>query len=157
MFRLKRTNSHPRLCPVSVPSSSGHVFRRPKVPYKHDTARSFSPLFIGACVSTRPTRSEAAWTGPGFSPLFIGACVSTCRLFSWRRCSLSSFSPLFIGACVSTIHITTLLNPLIRFSPLFIGACVSTSAMIKQPTATPAVSVPSSSGHVFRRSKDRWS
>ncbi len=60
------------------------------------------------------------------------------------------FSPLFIGACVSTLIPFTRWNRSSCFSPLFIGACVSTLSSCWSAGYLDHVSVPSSSGHVFR-------
>ncbi len=88
-------------CVVSVPSSSGHVFRRGAGGRSRDRRRGFSPLFIGACVSTQRYAAVSYRAVRFQSPLHRGMCFdTTCRYTPSER--VIGFSPLFIGACVST-------------------------------------------------------
>ncbi len=184
---------------LSVPSSSGHRFQLTQTsgriampvvfqsPLHRGTGfnslsqraneqdrEPFSPLFIGAQVSTSTCQLHAPLLVDPFSPLFIGAQVSTCLSVGDRLCS-SAFSPLFIGAQVSTHRASPLslrihaFSPLFigaqvsttevwrsacsaleAFSPLFIGAQVSTWKAVRAMLDTSRLSVPSSSGHRFQ-------
>src|SRR6266481_2562541 len=87
---------------------------------------SFSPLFIGACVSTGPCCCCTNHC-TSFSPLFIGACVSTRMVMPLLLGPLGFQSPLHRGMCFDQTKEELLAVPKVRFSPLFIGACVSTS------------------------------
>src|SRR6266481_3288337 len=135
----------------------------------------FSPLFIGACVSTIAF-ARSVQRSTSFSPLFIGACVSTfnfadipipfgkfqsplhrgmCfdafpRYSSWCGC-VRFQSPLHRGICFDYLILQPSPLQCSGFSPLFIGACVSTGRVVPFQLPLLSVSVPSSSGHVFRR------
>src|SRR6266481_4737392 len=60
-------------------------------------------------------------------------------------------SPLHRGMCFDTVSPVTVTACSDSFSPLFIGACVSTARRASGKPCSPPVSVPSSSGHVFRQ------
>src|SRR6266481_1875719 len=134
----------------------------------------FSPLFIGACVSTIAF-ARSVQRSTSFSPLFIGACVSTfnfadipipfgkfqsplhrgmCfdafpRYSSWCGC-VRFQSPLHRGMCFDVCWERPIIKRTASFRPLFIGACVSTQLFRAPVHLRGEVSVPSSSGHVFR-------
>src|SRR6266481_3197775 len=135
---------------VSVPSSSGHVFRQTKKKKVRKMFDGFSPLFIGACVSTArrasgkpcsPPVSVPSSSGHVFRPQserdrpvhgkYVSVPSSSGHVFrqhcgpcrpSWTQ---SFQSPLHRGMCFDDKNATDALG-LLR------------------------VSVPSSSGHVFR-------
>src|SRR6266853_897541 len=104
---------------VSVPSSSGHVFRPTNTGYQSAATNTFqSPLHRGMCFDGDVQR-RARSGKLGFSPLFIGACVST-RIFQHVAEMTESFqSPLHRGMCFDTADIVEGLKLSACFSPLF--------------------------------------
>src|SRR6266481_6482009 len=107
-------------CAVSVPSSSGHVFRPTNTGYQSAATNTFqSPLHRGMCFDGDVQR-RARSGKLGFSPLFIGACVST-RIFQHVAEMTESFqSPLHRGMCFDRMALILILIAPLGFSPLFI-------------------------------------
>ncbi len=135
---------------VSVPSSSGHVFRRRCATQGTIRETWFqSPLHRGMCFdqdfSARCGNdrivSVPSSSGHVFRP--HGADIDPDSAFGFQ-------SPLHRGMCFDAIDVECAMQFLCSFSPLFIGACVSTFTAIAGACLSPTVSVPSSSGHVFR-------
>ncbi len=173
MFRrTSRFTTKELLQQVSVPSSSGHVFRQISQFQKWCYPVRFSPLFIGACVSTLAERQQLPGLIPFQSPLHRGMCFDSspftriilyCPLFQSplhrgmcfdptrlsRRLHPCGFSPLFIGACVSTVGFIIFQINQSRFSPLFIGACVSTLAALPVLAQTNSFQSPLHRGMCF--------
>ncbi len=112
--------------------------------------QTFSPLFIGAQVSTPDSACYRDSERSFQSPLHRGTGFNV-RAISHRSAAFCTFSPLFIGAQVST-HVDLCSDMLqsLPFSPLFIGAQVSTRHRADARAGNDALSVPSSSGHRFQ-------
>ncbi len=85
---------------LSVPSSSGHRFQPVSIRRTQRLLRFQSPLHRGTGFNI--CRMTGTLTCGAFSPLFIGAQVSTCICSSVALQLAFTFSPLFIGAQVST-------------------------------------------------------
>jgi hypothetical protein len=136
---------------ISVPSSSGHTFQPISMSRTSTVASKFqSPLHRGTRFNRsgrHPCRSQREH----FSPLFIGAHVSTIRSpCRTAACRTAFQSPLHRGTRFNRKVVDIEQVRAEDFSPLFIGAHVSTPAAGWPHVRADAISVPSSSGHTFQ-------
>ena len=138
---------------LSVPSSSGHRFQHfvdgsPHLPECLSVPSSSGHRF--QLVFEAPSRL----TGFVFqSPLHRGTGFNPWKLHG-ESLSGTTFSPLFIGAQVSTVHIGEMRPCCICFqSPLHRGTGFNSSICFACD-AIGQLSVPSSSGHRFQRTRN---
>ena len=136
---------------LSVPSSSGHRFQQDLAiaggSWYH---RTFSPLFIGAQVSTLHHASLHVDGDLLSVPSSSGHRFQRIDQFLARESICASFSPLFIGAQVSTCPASAAEEQVRGFQfPLYRGTGFNSSAAWLW-AASLRLSVPSSSGHRFQ-------
>src|SRR6266481_938779 len=86
-------------------------------------SKCFSPLFIGACVSTGSGLAQGRLDPTFQSPLHRGMCFNESEK-AVKAVPAKSFSPLYIGACVSTVIDEFERRMIAQFqSPLHRGMC----------------------------------